>query len=396
MPYLNITTQSQLVAYCRELAGCPSIALDTEFVSERSYRPLLCLVQVAAGGQLALIDSLAVEDMTPFWEALVSPGHETIVHAGRGEVEFCVESAGCLPAGLFDVQIAAGLVGIEYPAGYGSLISKLLGETPNKEETRTDWRRRPLSSRQIEYALDDIRYLPAIRDRLNARLRELGRLDWMVEEMSAWQADIERSLSHDRWRRVSGNSGLDRRSLAIVRELWRWRESEAERRDCPPRRVLRDDLIIELARRQTADPKRIHAVRGLDRQDLQRQLPRIAQAIEHALSLPEDDWPQVHRGKNQPRLSVLGQFLFSALGSIARQVDLAPALVGSPSDVRDWIASRAGRAQGEQASLLARGWRAKVIGKVLDDLLDGKLAIRISNPNLEHPLVFEPVDSPSA
>lgn len=396
MSYLNITTQSQLQAYCQQLVRSPSIALDTEFVSERSYRPLLCLVQVCSAGQLALIDSLAVEDMAPFWEALATPGHETIVHAGRGEVEFCVEAVGHMPAGLFDVQIAAGLVGIEYPAGYGSLITKLLGETPNKEETRTDWRRRPLSPRQIEYALDDIRYLPAIRDKLDSRLRELGRLEWLAEEMKEWQADIERNLSLDRWRRVSGNSGLDRRSLAIVRELWRWREGEAKRRDCPPRRVLRDDLIIELARRRTADPKRVHAVRGLDRQDLQRQLPHIAQAIERALSLPEEHWPQVNHGRHQPRLSVLGQFLFSALGSIARQIDLAPGLIGSPSDVRDWIASRTGHAKGDRLPLLSRGWRAKVIGRVLEDLLEGRLAIRISDPTLEHPLVFEPTGPSSS
>src|SRR3989339_1051090 len=176
MSYLNVTTQDELRSYCGQLARAPSIALDTEFVSERSYRPVLCLVQVVAQGQFALLDPLSIEDLTPFWEVLAAPGHETIVHAGRGEVEFCYEAVGRPPAGLFDVQIAAGLVGIEFPAGYGSLLAKLLGETPNKGETRTDWRRRPLSARQIEYALDDIRHLPAIRDKLHGRLEELHRL----------------------------------------------------------------------------------------------------------------------------------------------------------------------------------------------------------------------------
>ena len=219
---INVTTQSELRQYCRQLAGASSIALDTEFVSERTYRPVLCLVQVAAQGELALIDAVTVADLRPFWDTVAAPGHETIVHAGRGEVEFCVQAVGRPPAGLFDVQIAAGLAGVEYPAGYGTLIWKLLGQSPRKEETRTDWRRRPLSARQIQYALDDIRYLPEIRDKLYARLQELGRLEWMAEEMAAWLEDVQRSLLHERWRRVSGNSGLDRRSLAIVRELWRW------------------------------------------------------------------------------------------------------------------------------------------------------------------------------
>ena len=130
---------------------------------------------------------------------------------------------------------------------------------------------------------------------------------------------IQWSLSQERWRRVSGNSGLTTRCLAIVRELWRWREAEAERRDCPARRVLRDDLLIELAKRQTADLKRILAVRGLERGDLKRQLPKIAEAIERGLTLAVNDLPPSMRHDSTPQLSVLGQFLFSALGSICRR-----------------------------------------------------------------------------
>ena len=313
--HINVTTDRQLEQYCGQLAHSEWIAFDTEFVSERTYRPVLCLVQVATEEHLALIDALAVEDMTPFWRAIAEPGHETIVHAGRGELEFCLRAVGRLPAGLFDVQIAAGLVGIEYPAGFLTLLSRLLGESPKKHETRTDWRRRPLSQRQIQYALDDARHLSAIRDKLRGRLEELERLGWLEEDMAAWQEEVQEAFSQEQWWRVSGNSGLDRRSLAIVRSLWRWREAEAKRRDCPVRRVLRDDLIIELARRQTADVKRIRAVRGLDRGDLQRLLPKIARQIQDALALPEEGLPKIPRNERAPQLSVLGQFLFSALSS---------------------------------------------------------------------------------
>jgi ribonuclease D len=388
--HLSITDPQQLRELCEQLQSARSIAVDTEFVSERTYRPVLCLVQVGFEGQLALIDAQLVKDMRPFWEVLAAPGHETVMHAGRGEVEFSIHAVGRPPAGLFDVQVAAGLVGIEYPAGYGTLVARVLGEAAQKEETRTDWRHRPLSPRQIQYALDDIRYLSRVRDALHARLQELGRAEWMAEEMAAWVAEIQESISQERWRRVSGNSGFAPRVLAIVRELWRWRDAEAQRRNCPPRRVLRDDLIIELARRQTADPKRVQAVRGLERHDLQRQLPKISEAIDRALGLPEEQWPQSRRGENKPRLSVLGQFLFSALGSIARQMDIAPGLVGSPNDVRDWISYRAGHDRRTEP-LLCRGWRARVIGSMLDDLLAGRLAVRVGFPDREHPLVFEPV-----
>jgi ribonuclease D len=339
---------------------------------------------------MALIDPLTIDDMEPFWNALSEPGHETIVHAGRGELEFSFGAVGKPPAKLFDVQIAAGLVGIEYPAGYGTLLSRLLGRAANKDETRTDWRNRPLSQRQIEYALDDIRHLSAIRDLLHAKLEKLGRLGWLDEEMASWQEEIRWSLSQERWRRVSGHSGLTGRSLAIVRELWRWRETEAERRDCPPRRVLRDDLVIELAKRQTADLTRIEAVRGLERGDLKRQLPKIAEAIQRGLAIAADELPHSPRHEVAPQLSVLGQFLFSALGSICRKAQLAPGLVGTPNDVRELIAYRTEPRDHVRQPLLAHGWRAEIVGQVFDDLLAGKLSVRITDPSSDSPLTFEP------
>jgi ribonuclease D len=295
------------------------------------------------------------------------------------------------------VQIVAGLVGIEYPAGYGTLISKLLAEKPNKAETRTDWRHRPLSRRQIQYALDDIRHLPAIRDRLHAKLAQLGRLAWVEEEMAAWQEDVLWTLSQERWRRVSGNTGLTARSLAIVRELWRWREAQAQHRNCPPRRVLRDDLVVELAKRQTAELKRIEALRGMDRGDLKRQLPKIAEAIQRGLDLAEDDCPVSVRHEGTPQLSVLGQFLFSALGSVCRQKEIAPPLVGTPNDIRDWISYRMGQSGPRRPPRLARGWRAEVVGDLFDDLLTGKASIYVGDPNSESPLVLEPrIEKPRA
>lgn len=388
--YENITTDAQLQDYCRELSAFTSIAIDTEFVSERTYRPELCLVQVSAGGRHAVIDPLTIDDLRPFWEMLVSGSHETIVHAGRGEMEFCFLSAGRLPERLFDIQIAAGLVGIEYPAGYGTLIGKLLGETSQKHETRTDWRRRPLSKRQVDYAVEDVYYLPLMRDRLCARLEELGRLEWMNEEMRTWSDDLRHAMSSERWRRVSGNSGLNHRSLAIVRELWKWRESEARRRDQPVRYVLRDDLIIELAKRQTSDEKRIRAVRGLERGDLLRRMNEIVACIDRALSLPDEQCPPRAPRLPAPQHSVLGQLLFAALGSVCRQAQLAPNLVASPNDIRDWIAHRlAPDNHHRHPPQLAHGWRAEFVGRLFEDLLSGKMAIRIGDPASDYPLILE-------
>jgi ribonuclease D len=182
---------------------------------------------------------------------------------------------------------------------------------------------------------------------------------------------------------------LTGRSLAIVRELWRWREAEAQHRNCPPRRVLRDDLVVELAKRQTAELKRIEALRGLDRGDLKRQLPKIAEAIQRGLDLAEDDCPATVRHESTPQLSVLGQFLFSALGSVCRQAEIAPPLVGTPNDIREWIAHRMGQAGSRRAPRLARGWRAEVVGNLFEDLLSGKISVRVGDPTSESPLVLD-------
>src|SRR5262249_13870730 len=152
---------------------------------------------------------------------------------------------------------------------------------------------------------------------------------WLADEMAAWMRDVEATRSDERWWKVSGITGLSRRSLAIVRELWRWREGEAHRRDCPTRRVLRDDLIIELAKRRSADVKQIRALRGMERGDLQRVLPQLAAAVERGLAVPDDELPVPNQREAPAQLAILGQFISSALGSICRAAELAPSIVGT-------------------------------------------------------------------
>jgi ribonuclease D len=389
--YEHITTDRHLQDFCGTIAAAPIVAFDTEFVSEDSFQPELCLVQLAAEGRLAIVDPVEVPDLGPLWGLLTSPGRETLVHAGREEFRFFLRHAGARPAQWFDVQIAAGLIGLEFPASYSTLASRLLGKSISKHETRTDWRRRPLSQRQLEYALLDVADLEAIRDVLHTRLRELGRLHWLEEEFSAWQRELEEFERGERWERLGGIASLSPRSLAVVRELFRWRDAEAQRRDQPARRILRDDLLIELAKRQTADPKRIRAVRGMERGDYARHLPKLAQCVEKALSLKDSELPRLPRRSSRPHLNLLGQFLSTALGSMCRSAQVAPSLVGTAQDVRDLIAFRLnlGGFENGEVPALAQGWRAEVVGQVIDQLLAGDLSIRIDDPLAEEPLVFE-------
>jgi len=384
----TIINDEQLIRFCEEIRTADVIAFDTEFVSEHRYRSELCLIQVATRDIIALIDPLAVRDVRPFWELLAEPGHETVVHAGREELNFSLTAIARRPHNLFDAQIAAGLVGHEYPAGYGSLLLRILGVNSPKGETRTDWRRRPLSAPQVQYAVEDVRYLIPLRDALVQKLTARNRLSWLAAELLAWQAEVEESRTRERWRRVSGISGLPPRGMAIVRELWRWREEEAERRDLPPRRVFRDDLLVELARRRATDIKQIRAVRGMEADHLKRFLPILADCVRTALELPDEELPRSPRREVPPQINMLGQFLSSALTSICHEQELAASLVGTASDVRDLIAWRLGFL--EEPPVLAQGWREEVVGHIIEDLLAGKTSIRIRDPLSEEPLAFEP------
>jgi ribonuclease D len=383
--YQFIQTAQELQSWCQQVHSCRTIALDTEFVGESNYRPELCLVQVEAEGQLALLDPRAV-NLQPFWELLVSGDRETIVHGGARDVLFCYQAVGKMPARLVDVQIAAGLIGLEYPAGFSTLMERLLGRCFSKAETRTDWRHRPLSALQIQYALEDVRYLRELWAVLQERLCQLDRLEWFQEEMELWKAQILKKVQEEGWRRLPGQAALSRRGLAILRELWQWREHQAQRRNCPARFVLRDDLLVELARRETANIHRIRAVRGMHHTGLRRQLEQIAACIERALHMREDQLPQPNSPSSSSVSTILTQFLYAALATRCRQAQVAPSLVGTPNDLRDWIAYRLGPTHSDELPMLERGWRKQLLGGLLEDLLHGQLALRIQDPSAELPL----------
>ncbi len=391
MKYEYLSTDQALCQFCTDIADAPRIAFDTEFVSEDRYFPELCLIQVAAKGMLAIIDPLVVSEIEPFWHLLSSPGHLTIAHAGREEFRFCRRAIGDRPANWFDTQIASGLIGLDYPASYGTLIHKLLGKSLGKGETRTNWRRRPLSKRQLEYAVQDVSYLEPLYEQITTRLDQMQRQVWLAEELAAWQDDLEKEESTERWRRVSGISGLSRRQLAILYEVWKWRDQHARSRDMPPRRVLRDDLMVELARRGSADEQYIRTLRGMDWRKQQRSIPEIAACISRGLQIPEDACPSTGTKSPRPQFTLLGQFLATAVSSMARAAEVAPGLIGSVQDVRDLIACHMGYG-GSEVPALAKGWRADVVGQVIDRLLDGQLAIRITDPNSNEPLSFEPIE----
>jgi ribonuclease D len=373
-----ITNPESLHQLCDKIATKKLVAFDTEFVAEDSYRPELCLVQVAIEGEVAIIDPYSCGDLTHFWECLVDPEVTVIVHAGREETLFCYRATKRLIPNLFDIQVAVAFLGFEFPASYGNLVNRFTGAVLDKEETRSDWRIRPLSNQQLQYAAQDVRDLPRLYHTIKQQLSKLDRLGWLGEFESS-----------ENWYRISGIQALSGSALSIVRGLWNWRDAKAKERDLPPRKILRDDLLIELARRGTSDVRRIASLRGMEHRHTKLYLPELSKTIEESLKQPAPAWPRKQRyGKGQPA-GMLTQFLSAALAYVCRTKKIAPAIVATSDDLRDFVRFRLDpQLDSTPPPSLLVGWRAGIVGKYLDELLAGELAMVLDDLQSETPIKF--------
>lgn len=386
-----VTTADELAACCSYLATCPRLGLDTEFVGEEHYHPELCLVQVGTPEKLFLIDPFTTGPLADFWNIVVNPAHQTIVHAGREEIRLCQRSTGKAPGNVFDVQIAAGLVGLGYPLGHGPLVNQLLGVHLSKVETLTEWRTRPLTASQVRYAFDDVRYLLSLGKKLSERLERLNRVGWAAEEFAALTEQhgaSEPSGESEKWRKLRGIGNLDRRRLAIVRELFFWREHLAATLNRPARIVVRDDLLVEIARRNPTKERDLHVVRGLAK----RFAGPILEAVKRACALPLEECPrQTERDREPQQVALVVGILNAFLADFAARNQLSPSIIASSQDMRQLIRSRL---QGESlpdGSIWLGGWRAAHVLPEVLAILEGRRSIRIANLAAEAPFAYEEV-----
>ncbi|MGB7347634.1 MAG: HRDC domain-containing protein [Pirellulaceae bacterium] len=388
MKHEYINTAEALDDFCRELTHKKVIGFDTEFVSEDCYRPQLCLIQVAAGDMLGIIDPIPDLDTQPFWDLIAQPGRTVIAHAAREETRFCYRFTDKPIGGLFDTQLAAGFVGMEYPASLGNLVQRLCNKTLPKGQTRTNWRHRPLNQDQIIYALHDVTELEEMFEKLSVMIDKLDRKSWVDEEAASKQQAVIDAEERENWRRVSGSSGLNARQLEIVKHLWRWRENRAKETDRLTKRVMRDDLIVELAKTGSADEKKIRNIRGLDRRGFTDHYGDIAAAIKDAFATPEDELPKRGRGTRRVVSPMLSQFLSTSIACISRQQKLAPPIVGNAEDVRELLGYELDRHRNDSVPSLLKGWRGEIVGKTFRRILAGEIAIRVADVTETQPLEF--------
>ncbi|MPZ68989.1 MAG: ribonuclease D, partial [Actinobacteria bacterium] len=245
-----LTSQSDIDDLVEGARAEGRVGLDTEFMREKTYRARLCLVQVSTPGEILLIDPLENVDLKGIGDLISSPEVEVVVHAGRQDFELFYEGMGAVPSRVFDVQVAAGFAGIGASLPYNRLIEETVGARVDKGESYTNWCKRPLTQAQLHYAANDVRFLLDASDILKKKLTELGRLAWVEEELLSFEKEALYSADPaEAWRRVSGKGSLRGKHLAILREVARWREETASRRDIPRGWVLKDQTLVEIARR---------------------------------------------------------------------------------------------------------------------------------------------------
>jgi ribonuclease D len=385
-----IDRPESLAELCEHLHNAGEFAFDTEFVTEDTFTPVLCVVQVATPHRLAIIDSLAVADLQQFWSLVAQPTKQVVAHAAEAEIRFCRQFVGRSPAPLYDVQIAAGLAGYGYPTSYTNLVRRVLGAAVRGSETRTEWRRRPLTDKQVHYATEDVRYLLALRDRLTVELNQSGRLGWAAEE---FRDQVERTghANGEPWRRVSGVTSLNRRQLAVLSELVAWRTQEARERNRPVRSIASDDVLVQLAKRQPTDERDLVMFRGMNRRNLRRVTDQLMDAVRRGMAMPDAQCPMLPpRPDDSERVRVLTGVLATALGAVCAREKLPPPMVATTADLSSLVRGYLATGSIPTDSPLAHGWRHELCGRLLVDLLEGRLCLRIMKADTEMPLSIEP------
>lgn len=365
----------ELVAVLRRGA---MVGVDTEFMRERTYFARLCLVQLANEDVSAIVDPLAVDDLTPLCDLLHDPGVVKVFHAGGQDLEIFYRACGIATTPVFDTQVAATLAGFPQQVGYGALVQELLGTKLDKGDTYTDWARRPLSDTQVEYALNDVRYLPEIHRLLTDRLGKEGRLGWLEKDFSRMEDPGTYTVEpRDQWRRVKRVASLNRRQLAIAREVAAWRELEAMRRDVPKRWILGDESVVEVARRAPTTVEALLAVRGVGDKLGKAAAAGLVRSVASGAAASDDELPFIEKRRRVPRDVDGAVDLMVALVRLrARENGVAMPLLASRDDLERLAAGE------REGHALLGGWRAGIVGNEVLDLLEGRIELRLEDGEL--------------
>lgn len=372
-----IDTPTELATFCQRIADTTWMTVDTEFLRERTYYSQLCLIQIATADEIACIDPLVIDDLTPLLDLIYSPQIAVVFHAARQDLELFYMLRGSLPSTVFDTQLAATVLGYGDQIGYGNLVKKCINVELDKAHSRTDWSKRPLDKGQIEYAADDVRYLRDVYLLLLKELEAKNRLHWLDDDfasltnISTYEPDPVTI-----WKKIKGAGRLKGVQLAILQKLAEWREARAIKSNRPRRWILKDEVMLDLAKLAPESTKKLDVIRGIEANTIERFGKIIIELIAQAKTIPKDQWPTVKKPlflTTQQDATV--DAMMALLRKFCDEQAIAPAAVASRKDIERVVS-------GDQSVNLLHGWRNEIVGHHLQDFLAGKLTITVQQSQL--------------
>ncbi|VAW80189.1 Ribonuclease D [hydrothermal vent metagenome] len=372
-----IDTAEALTTFCDAIKESDWIALDTEFIREKTYYPRLCLIQIGVPDRAACIDPLALQSLDPVYELLMNPAITKVLHACSQDLEIFVHQKGEVPGPIFDTQLAAPLLGLAEQIGYGNAVRELLGVQLDKAQSRTDWSKRPLSSAQLEYAADDVIYLAKMYPLMCKRLDKLGRLDWLDAEFEPY-GKLERYQPHpeNAWRRIRGLEKLKPKALSVVQKLAAWREVRARDRDLPRNWIIKDEVIFDIARLAPGKTADLDTIRGLQPKTIERYGQLLIDMAQQARTEDPLPLPKRSRGvKASVQEDALTDILSAQLRLLSDAQGINSATVASRKDLLALV-------RGEE-SVLMKGWRKKLAGEELVALRDGRRSVSVEDSQVK-------------
>jgi len=380
----TITTQNELAAFCEAVAGDAYITVDTEFIRDKTYFPKLCLIQIAGAKKAAVIDPLAGGiDLAPVFALLQNPHIVKVFHAARQDIEIFYLLTKHIPAPIFDTQVAAAVCGFGESASYETLVNTIVKTDIDKSSRFTDWSARPLSEKQLAYALSDVTHLRTVYETLNDKIEKAGRTTWIAEE-HVYLSDPALYDPHpdDAWKRLKvGN--LRPKHLAVLRELARWRENEARKHDVPRGRIIKDDMLIELALaapRKVSDLERMRNLGSMAK----GRMDAILGCVEAALALPASEHPQSKQYRRLPPHVTGALAMLQLLLKVSADKHAVSASMIAGKDDLEILAL------GEKETPTMHGWRYDIFGRQAELLLSGRLKLSVNEKNKQ--VVFEEVE----
>lgn len=371
-PTLYVKDSNELLTLCTHLRGASWIALDTEFVREKTFYPRLCLIQIATQESLACIDPLELPDLEPLLALLYDPAIVKVMHAARQDMEIFYHLRGELPRPVFDTQLAAPLLGLKEQMGYAALVEVMLDVKLDKAHTRADWSQRPLSPAQIQYAADDVRYLARLYPKLRDKLVEQGRLQWLDSDFAELcDPRLYATPPEHAWLRVKGTQRLRPRQLAVVQALAAWREETAQKRDRPRSWILNDENLLDLARLQPKTPAELAQLRGLHEQTAARHGETILRVIADAQDLTPIPLPPMYQPMPlTDEQEAVVDLLLTVIRKLSAQHAIHPNLVATRKEAERLLL-------GDENVPLLHGWRRQMAGETLLSLLRGELRVHL-------------------